>query len=81
MQITIEYYAVLADRTGERSVVRTVPQGATVRTVVNELIREHEIVDSLQDALAIAVNDVWKPMDQPLQDGDVLALIPPVSGG
>lgn len=81
MQITIEYYAVLADQTGQRSVIRTVPRGATVRMIVNDLIREHDIIDSLQDALAVAVNDVWSPMDQPLQNGDVLALIPPVSGG
>jgi molybdopterin converting factor small subunit len=49
--------------------------------IINDLIREHDIIDSLQDALAVAVNDVWSPMDQPLQNGDVLALIPPVSGG
>jgi len=81
MRVTIEYWAVLADRIGTRSEVRQLDQNCTVADLLSLLAEQHEAVSTLQHAIAIAVNDEWTDASHSLAEGDTLALIPPVSGG
>lgn len=55
--------------------------GFTAGEVVQELVRQFPALGPLAPTLALAVNREYVEADHRLQDGDELALIPPVSGG
>ncbi|BDG62069.1 molybdenum cofactor biosynthesis protein MoaE [Caldinitratiruptor microaerophilus] len=55
--------------------------GLTAGEVVQELARQFPSLGPLAPTLALAVNREYVEPDHRLQDGDELALIPPVSGG
>ncbi len=49
--------------------------------LVGEVARRHPDLTDEPDALAVAVNDEYRGHLFVLNDGDEVALIPPVSGG
>lgn len=75
----IHYFGLLGERRGlaEESV-------ASVATTPEELYRainaEHLLGLPVTD-FRVAVNDEFVPWDHPLQSGDRIALLPPMSGG
>ena len=74
MKITIKLFATLRDFGPDIS-EKSVPPDSTVGSVVNSLSLPEEI------PLLTIVNGVHTDPQQRLQDGDVLALFPPVGGG
>lgn len=56
-------------------------EGATVRDALDGLAQKHEAIATMADCLAVAVNERYCPDDTTLNNGDTIALIPPVSGG
>ena len=81
MRINIRLFARLRDIAGTGEIARQVPDGATVRTVWDGLIREFPALDAYRDSVSAAVNADYSRMDVPLGDGDEVAFLPPVSGG
>jgi molybdopterin converting factor small subunit len=78
MTCTVLLFASYADRLGP-SLHLELPAGATVGTLL-------ERVASLPGAIglpraAVAVNERYARVDQPIAPGDRVALIPPVAGG
>ena len=69
-------FAMLRERAGAREVTLELPDGARVRDALAKL---GSIAEGLP--LVMAVNREYADEDQPLDPGDELALIPPVSGG
>ncbi len=69
-------FAMLRERAGAREVTLELPEGARVRDALSKL---GSIAEGLP--LVMAVNREYADEDQPLDPGDELALIPPVSGG
>jgi molybdopterin synthase catalytic subunit/molybdopterin converting factor small subunit len=53
----------------------------TVADALAALTARHEVLAGMGRSLLLAVNQALVPPDFPLQDGDELALLPPVSGG
>lgn len=74
MQVTVKLFATL--RQGRFKVeTRDYPEGKTIREIIEELaIPEEELA-------LILVNGRDAELEQPLRDGDTLALFPPVGGG
>jgi molybdopterin converting factor subunit 1 len=56
-------------------------EGATVGDLVKELRSRGAPFDALPEEPAIAVNQTYAMMDEPLGQGDEIAFIPPVAGG
>lgn len=81
MRINIRLFARLRDIAGTGEIARQVPDGATVRTVWDGLIREFPALDAYRDSISAAVNADYSRMDAPLGEGDEVAFLPPVSGG
>lgn len=81
MRINIRLFARLRDIAGTGEIARQVPEGATVRTVWDGLIREFPALDAYRDSISAAVNADYSRMDAPLGEGDEVAFLPPVSGG
>lgn len=81
MNITILPFASVKDALGFASKKITVNSGATAGDVAAALAEEHSALAPLIETLLLAVNSAYVSSDEPLNDGDELALFPPVSGG
>ena len=74
MKITIKLFATLRDF-GPEIEEKSVPENSTVESVVNSLSLPEDI------PLLTIVNGVHTDPQKTLEDGDMLALFPPVGGG
>jgi len=59
----------------------TLPEPATVADGFAALSERYPAAAPLREGLAAAINDEYAAWDGPLEDGDEVAFIPPVSGG
>ena len=59
----------------------TCPPDSTVEHLLGLVIDAHPDLAARRASLAVAVNERYVDRDHRLQDGDTVALIPPVSGG
>ena len=77
MQITVELQAYLGQYSpsGDAVFPYTLPDGATVQTLVRQLNVPEEL------ASVIVLNERSGDFEDPLHDGDRVTLIPPLSGG
>lgn len=57
------------------------PAGSTVSACLSRLRESHPGLRRLDGVLMVAVNERYAAGETPVADGDVVALIPPVSGG
>ena len=81
MRTRVLLFASLREAAGARELVVDLPEPATAAALRSRLAADHPRIASLLQSAAIAVNEEYVPGDHPLADGDVVALIPPVSGG
>ena len=56
-------------------------QGASVKTLVHEVISAYPDLTGNPDSMVVAINQEYQDHSFLLNDGDEAALIPPVSGG
>lgn len=77
-RITLRYFAVLRELRGTDSETREVDEGTHVQALYAELFP-----NCARDGLRVgfAVNAQVVPPTHPLQEGDELALLPPLGGG
>jgi MoaE-MoaD fusion protein len=81
MRVRVLHFGVLKDLIGSGSQTLDLPQGATVETLLNHYRQLAPVQQKLWLALAVAVNQEYSPLTRALEDGDEVALLPPVSGG
>jgi molybdopterin converting factor subunit 1 len=81
MQITIRLFAILRDRCGISELALDLPQGSTVAVARDEFQRQFPQSSDIMARAAYAVNRSYAPVTTVLQEGDEVAVIPPVSGG
>jgi len=81
MQITVRLFANLRDRAGVSQISIDVPEPGTIAEAVKEVRRRVPNLADHLHGIAFALNRSYTQPNTPLQDGDELALIPPVSGG
>jgi sulfur-carrier protein len=75
----IDYFGLLADRRGISSETIIHPP-ATPAEIYRALCASHPLGLAMNDVRA-AVNDEFAPWDRPLENGDRIAFLPPMSGG
>ena len=81
MQVRVLYFALIRERAGERQQELTLPEGATVADLMAHLSERHpDLAEPLETAV-IAVNKQFAFPQEPLKEGDEIAIFPPVSGG
>jgi molybdopterin converting factor subunit 1 len=81
MRIEVLCFAGARDVVGSSSVALALEPGTTVEGAVAILASRHAGLAAYLPALRTAVNEEFAPGTQLLREGDVLALLPPVSGG
>ena len=82
MTIQVLYFAALRDLAGKSQDTLALP--AEARTIADLRAHLERALPALSGRLASirwARNEVFVPLDTMLQEGDVVALIPPVAGG
>jgi molybdopterin synthase sulfur carrier subunit len=79
--VTVRYFAAAREAAGRESETVPLPVGATVAALFADLARRHPALRPLEGGLRFAVGEAFAQADAPLQDGDTVVLIPPVSGG
>ncbi len=81
MQIQVLYFAVFRERLGTSAETLELTAPATVADAVAALAERHPAIAALRGRFRVAHNQAFAEEDEPLADGDELALIPPVAGG
>jgi molybdopterin synthase catalytic subunit len=79
--ITVRYFAILRDLLGKGEERLTVPAGTTVGAIYPVVTGDDPRYGRLRRSMMLMVNHDYVEDDRPLQEGDELAFIPPVSGG
>lgn len=69
------------DTVGTDEITLEIAQPATVDDFWKEIVREYPSLEKYKNHSRIAVNMEYAPKQRPLQDGDEVCIIPPVSGG
>ena len=80
MNITILLFGILRDVVGESKLDRVVKLNATLEILRQDLVKDFPELNNYKN-YSIAVNEVYAESDWIIKENDVLALIPPVSGG
>jgi MoaE-MoaD fusion protein len=81
VDIDVRYFAIIREIVGLSAERREVPEGATAGDIFTQLIRENPQLERLRPVTMLMVNKSYVTHGHELQNGDELALIPPVSGG
>ncbi|ASJ01509.1 ubiquitin-like small modifier protein 1 [Thermococcus gorgonarius] len=88
MKVTVRYFARYRSLVGKGEEEVELPEGATVRDLIEKLKELHPVLknevfaedDDLAD-VNVSRNGRYVRFDEILKDGDIVALFPPVSGG
>ena len=81
MRVTVQYLGMLKEFAGCESATVEAPDGTALGGLFDELQQRIPQLSQFRGAIAMAVNYEYSGRDRALQDGDEVALIPPVSGG
>ena len=81
ISVTVRLFAIYRERLGQNQMRLSLPAPATVASSLDELTRRHPKLAPLVEHTLVAVNQEYAPGEHRLQEGDEVALIPPVSGG
>jgi molybdopterin synthase sulfur carrier subunit len=80
MKITVLFFGVARDLAGERQLELELPASSNVGDLRRLLAQQFPGLD--QDlAYALAINEKFSADDRTIHEGDVAAVLPPVSGG
>jgi MoaD family protein len=80
MRIKILTFGILRDIIGESTIEKELENGVTIQDLRQELIEHYADLKQYQN-YSIAVNETYAGSNYTLKENDVVALIPPVSGG
>ena len=80
MRVHVRLFASYREAAGAGQIELDLAPSAMVRDAITEIVRRHPLLAGGR-TLVIARNGEYVTADEPLADGDEVALIPPVSGG
>jgi len=80
MKITVLLFGILKDILGTSSFELNIDAKITIGNLKESLLKEHDRLNDFSN-FSIAVNEEYVETNHILKSNDVVALIPPVSGG
>jgi len=82
MTITILYFAAVRDLVERSEEQLALPEDVqTIDALASFLVQHRPALEGRLRTVRFARNEAFVTGEEPLQDGDVVALIPPVAGG
>jgi molybdopterin converting factor subunit 1 len=80
MKIQLLFFGIATDLVNENSIFYELNSEETVQALKKELLLKYPKLKNIEE-FAIAVNEEYAEDDLVLRENDVVAIIPPVSGG
>jgi len=81
MKVRVKFFAMVREKVGQDEMELELPPGSTTRQFWNTLLSRFPVLEPYQQQSRLAVNRTYVQGEQPLNDGDEVTIIPPVSGG
>jgi MoaE-MoaD fusion protein len=81
MRIRVLFFGMLKDLAGRASEDSDFPEGASLRSVFDAYAARFPRLAELSKSIVLARNHEFAEPSCPLEDGDEIAFLPPVSGG
>ncbi len=81
MNVTVKYFAVCHEMLDRSEEEMELPEGATVKTILQRLEEEWPEIAEFYEVMQMSVNWEYATENTELVEGDEVALIPPVTGG
>jgi molybdopterin synthase catalytic subunit len=81
MRVRVLFFGVLKDAFGPESEVVELAEASSVAELVRIYRERNRVLPGIWDSIAVAVNQGYVRGSVVLNDGDEVALLPPVSGG
>src|SRR5438270_3724713 len=81
MRVRVIYFGMLKDAVGRQVEEVQLPADSSLSDLVEDRIEHTPVIDNFRKVLAFAVNQEYAQLDHKLQEGDEVAMLPPVSGG
>jgi molybdopterin synthase catalytic subunit len=79
--VHVRLFAGLRQLAGDRDIELALPAGATLGTLRERLVEEYPVLEAFLATFVCAVAEEVQPAEYVLHDGDVVDVIPPISGG
>lgn len=80
-QVTILFFATLRDITGERKLVKTIPEEMQISGLKDLLVDEFPGLKKMMTSVVVSLDHEFAFDDTSIPSGAEIALFPPVSGG
>lgn len=80
MKLNLLLFGVVADMLETSSLIIEVTTGSSVLQLKEQLIAQYPILENI-NSYAIAINEEYAANEVNIKENDVVAIIPPVSGG
>jgi molybdopterin synthase sulfur carrier subunit len=80
MKVKVLYFSQVKDKIGKNE-EEIEFEGKTLKDLVDVLAKKYPDIKDILKRSMFAVNESYETMDYNLQDNDIIAIIPPVSGG
>jgi molybdopterin converting factor subunit 1 len=81
IRVRVRLFAMQRELAGTREEVLDLPAGATIEDAWDGIVAKHPLLAPGRASLRFARNAAYAPATTLLEDGDEVAMIPPVSGG
>ena len=81
MKIRVQFYAQLRDLIGMREQDVDLPEGATVKDLLDEIYSRQPSLREHDKSILIGVGVEFVDRDYKVKPGDEIAIMPPVQGG
>jgi MoaD family protein len=82
MKVRVLFWGYISELVGQREYELKVDKDAKIRDVFTQLLDVFPKFSEInEEKLMFAVNMNYKKIDTPLNDGDILSIIPPIAGG
>lgn len=79
--VTVKLFAAYQEAYQQSELCLELPEQTTVAHVRDRLLAEHPELEQWRSVTRFGINYQFVTPEAPLQDGDEVVLIPPVSGG
>jgi MoaD family protein len=81
MKVRAEFYSRLKEIIGARALELSLPENASVNDLFEQLKKSYPKLGDFEKSMLFGVGVEFVDRSHPLNDGDVIAIMPPVQGG
>jgi molybdopterin converting factor subunit 1 len=81
IRVTVLYFGQAREAAGTGGEDLSLPAASSIKTLVSRSLKAHQRLLPMSGAMRIALNEEIAREDDRLEDGDVVAFLPPVAGG